>query len=157
MPTYKFYQFCLNNKVDSRSFLSKIQTINKKKDKLVFNKSKEYPLKSSTPSKKIDVSNMEQTKEIERLTRAVKIQNELSKKFIARLNITEYEKLEIYKTFGKYDDLLDTHCYRVFTGCVEGSSFSNFLRYGGRWYCDCQGIPSKYRKKIEFSYDSGET
>jgi hypothetical protein len=104
-----------------------------------------------------DVSAKKKTQQLQRMINDVKRQNELSENFQAKLNITEYEKYHIFKLNGKYDDLLDTKCYRVFTDCVESSMFSRYMRYGGRWYCGSQNVPRKYRKHIEFSYDKGET
>lgn len=160
MPTYKFYQFCLTNNVDQKSFLGEIQTIDYKKDELIFKEPKSYKKNSGKKirtSNIIDVSKKKKTQQIERMIRDVKRQNKLSENFQARLNITEYEKKCIYKLMGRYDEILDTRCCRVFTDCVESLMFSKYIRYGGRWYCPCQNVPRRYRKHIEFSYDKGET
>jgi hypothetical protein len=59
MPTYKFYQFCLQNKVDHTSFFSEIQVINTKRDELVFKEPKDFEYKNGKQikkSKSIDVT-----------------------------------------------------------------------------------------------------
>ena len=166
LPTFKFYNLCLEYHVEIDELYNIVEKEMVRKPVLQHRKDKEYRHRKNEKGKSVPhktnvplvLDSKNWTRKERRIANECKKQNKTMREICqVKLDITDEQKMALFKKQHFYNELLDTDVWVIYTNCEDNSSGEKRVRFGGRISAYYQSLPSELRKHIVISYDEGIT